>query len=243
MMKRLVVPSLVAVLLATPALAQVGPSWQPPSSISASAQQEAKVAPDKATLSISVMTRATTAAAAATENAKKQTAVLYALRSLGLTNEQLSTTGYSVQPEYRYQPNKDPQLIGYSVTNTITVDIRDLKTIGKVIDAALGAGANQISSLEFYASNTDSARQQAVATAIARARADAQVAARAAGGTLGELLEMTITGDRIIQPPRPIMFKTMAAGAADESTPINPGDQTVVVNISTRWKFNSVTGR
>jgi uncharacterized protein YggE len=208
-----------------------------PASITISTQQDAKVAPDRATISISVQTKAKTAAAAAANNAKKQTEVISALHSIGLSNDRLSTSGYFVQPDYRYEQNKEPQLVGYTATNSITVEIRDMQSIGKVIDAALGAGANQIGSPEFYASNTDSARQQALATAIAKARVDAQVAARAAGGTLGELLEMNVTSDRILPPPGPIMFKAMASDAAGPTTPITPGNQTMTVSVSTRWKF------
>lgn len=237
MMKRFVVLGLAALALVSPPLAaQTGTTANPPASISTSTQQDAKVAPDRATLAISVQTKAAPAAAAAADNAKKQTAVISALRATGLTNEQIYTTGYSVQPDYQYPPNKEPKFIGYVVTNTVTTDIRDLKAVGKIIDAALEAGANQIGSPEFYASNTDSARQHAVALAIAKSRADAQVAARAAGGSLGELLEMNISGDRVMPPPMPIMYKAMASGVADQ-TPINPGDQTIIVNVSTRWKF------
>jgi uncharacterized protein YggE len=243
MRKRIVVPTLAALAaLTTPTLplhAQNGTTFREPPipSITSSAQQEAKVSPDRARVSIAVQTRAATAAAAAADNAKKQTAILAALRSAGLTDKQLSTTGYTVQPEYRYEQNKEPKVVGYTVTNTVSADIHDINTVGKILDAALGAGANQISSLDFYASNTDSAQQAALAVAVVRARAEAQAAARAAGGTLGDLLDMTISGGQQVPPPRPIMYKTMAMGAADESTPINPGDQTVLVNVSARWRY------
>ena len=71
--------------------------------ISVTGRGEIKVSPDRATIQVSVQTRATTAAAAAAENATKQQSVLSALRGLGLGNDQLSTINYNVYPEQRYE--------------------------------------------------------------------------------------------------------------------------------------------
>lgn len=196
---------------------------------------EIKVSPDRATIQISVQTRGSTAAAAAAENASKQQSVLSALRALGLTNDQLSTLNYNVYPEQRYQEGKDPVITGYNVTNTILVDARKLTQVGPIIDAALAHGANTITSLQFYASNTETARRSAIAAAIENAHADAEAAARAAHGTLGTLLEISI-GSYAPPPPRPMaMMKAGAMGAAD--TPINPGEETLSVEVATRWRF------
>lgn len=208
-----------------------------PATISGSASSDVKFVPDRATIRIAVQTRATSAATAASENARKQNAVLSALRSLGMSNEQLSTADFSVSPEYRYEPNKTPTLVGYTVTNSIVADVRDVAQIGKVLDAALAKGANMVSSLEFYSSNTDAARRQAVASAVAKARAEADVAARAAGGTLGSLMQLNISGGaQYPPPPRPMMLN-MAAKSAEGATPINPGEQTLTVSVTASWHF------
>jgi len=160
-----------------------------------------------------------------------------ALRTLGLGNDQLSTINYNVYPEQRYEQNREPVIIGYNVTNTILVDVRKLSQVGPVIDAALSHGANMITSLQFYASNTETARRTAIASAIEKARADADAAARAAHGSLGTLLGIDI-GSYSPAPPRPMMMvKAMAAGAAQVDTPINPGEETLSVEVSTRWRF------
>jgi uncharacterized protein YggE len=204
--------------------------------ISASAQHEIKISPDRATIQISVQTRAATAAAAGAQNATRLQAVLAALRTLGLTNDQLSTINYNIYPDYRHVQNKEPEIIGYNVTNTIVADVRQLSQVGPVIDAALRAGANMMNSLQFYASNTEAARRTAIAAAIVKARADAEAAAQAAGGTLGTLLEIDV-GSFPNQPPRPmIMLRSSAEAQAD--TPIQPGEQSLVVTVSTRWRFN-----
>jgi len=204
--------------------------------ISSSASAEAKYTPDRATVSIAVQTKGTTAEAAAADNAKKQNTVLTSLRALGMTNEQLSTTGYNVSPEYRYPQNQAAVLTGYTVTNTILADVRDIKQVGKVLDAALSSGSNLISSLEFYASNTDVARGKALADAVSKARAQADIAARAAGGSLGQLLRLDVGGENSAVSPRP-MYSMRATAAAAPETQINPGQQTVSMMVSGSWQF------
>jgi uncharacterized protein YggE len=203
--------------------------------IAVAGHAEIKVSPDRASIQVSVQTRATTAAEAATENASKQRAVLAALRALGLSTEQLSTINYNVYPEQRYEEGKAPTITGYNVTNTILVDVRKLDQVGPVIDAALGHGANMISSLQFYASNSEVARRTAIAMAIEKAHADAEAAAHAAHGSLGGLLEISI-GGYAPPPPRPMVtLRGAMTGAVD--TPINPGDETLSVDVNTRWRF------
>ena len=196
---------------------------------------ETKVSPDRATIQISVQTRGATAAVAGASNATRQRAVLDALRKLGLTDDQMSTANYNVYPEQRYEPNKNPVIIGYVATNTIVADVRDLSKVGAVIDAALGAGANLISSLSFYASNLQQARQAAITSAIQTARAEAEVGAKAAQGQLGGLLELTI-GAYYPPQPRAVMMMAKAADQASE-TPVQPGLETVTVEVTTRWRF------
>lgn len=204
--------------------------------ITVSARGEVKVAPDRAAIQIAVLTRAATAAAAASENATKLKAVMDALRAMGLGPSQVTTINYNVYPQQRHEPNREPVITGYNVSNTLLVEVRTLSQVGPVIDAALAKGANSVTSLQFTASNTDAARREAIALAIQKARGEAEAAARAAGGTLGGVIEIAVGS--FYQPPRPMM---MARGAAtmefQSDTPINPGDQTVSVDVTTRWNF------
>ena len=208
---------------------------EPVPQIAVTGRGEVKVSPDRATIQISVQTRASTAAAAAAENANKQQAVITALKALGLGTDQLSTINYNVYPEQRYEQGKEPVIIAYNVTNTILADVRKLTQVGPVIDAALAHGANMITSLQFYASNTEAARRTAIGTAIEKARADADAAARAARGTLGTLLEINISSYSP-PPPRPMMMMARK-DAAQAETPINPGEETLAVEVNTRWRF------
>jgi len=206
--------------------------------ISVAARSEIRVSPDRATIQVSVQTKAPTAATAANENAIKQAAVIQALRALGLSPDQISTINYNVYPEQRYEPNKEPVITGYSVTNTVSVEVRKLNEVGPVIDAALKNGANLITSLQFYASNTEDARRIAIASAVQKARLDADAAARAAGGTIGGLLEVNV-GAYYPPPPQPVAMIRATVAADHAETPINPGEQTLSVDITTRWRFSA----
>src|SRR5687768_17538334 len=134
-------------MLSAPLAAQQGSTIATSPQIAVASAGEVKVNPDRANIQIAVQTRATTAAAAAAENAARQKAVIDALRSLGLKPDQISTTGYNVSPEQRYEPNREPVVVGYNVTNTISVEVTDLAMVGRIIDTAISRGANMISSL------------------------------------------------------------------------------------------------
>jgi uncharacterized protein YggE len=195
---------------------------------------EARVSPDRATIFIGVQSRASTAATAAATNARRQRAVLDTLRALGLTSAQLSTINYSVSPEMQYdQTTRTSRVTGYTVSNSVRVQVNQLDDVGRIIDAALAKGANEISSLQFESSKADSARRAALAEAVTNARADAEALARAAGGTLGDLIELSTTSS----PIRPYAEMAMAKIASAAPTPIEPGEQTISASVTTQWTF------
>ena len=227
--------ALIAVSAPGALAAQATPVAFQPSLVTAG-QGEAKVTPDRASVMIQVQTRAATAAAAGADNAQRTSAVLSALGKLGLTKEQLSTEGYSVSPEMAYGNNVAPRVTGYVVTNTVRAETSQPAQAGAIVDAALGAGANLINGLSFYASSIEVPRRQAIALAVASARADAEAMAQAAGGSLGTLLELSTQGPTV--PPRPMMDVMLRKGAvAQAETPMNPGLQTINVYVNARWAF------
>lgn len=212
---------------------------QPVPEIITTGTGEAHVTPDRATIAIGVHTQAPTAAGASAENARKQQAVIDTLRALGIAANQISTVNYNVFPEQSYHPDqgdKAPKIVGYNGDNTVQVEVRKIDQIGTLIDAALAKGANGINSLEFSASNTDAARRAAISDALASARSDADALARAAGGSLGDLLEASTSSPAL---PRPVMSGVAMRMTAEATpTPINPGEQTVRVTVTTRWRFS-----
>jgi uncharacterized protein YggE len=232
--------AVIAFLLAAPfaLLRAQGAPAAAPSILATSGQGEAKVTPDRASVSVNVQTRATTAAAASTENAVKTRAVLDALTKLGLTRDQLSTESYIVSPETQYdRVSGITRVIGYVVVNSVRAETSHPDQAGSIVDAALGAGANMINGLSFFASSIDEARRQAITSAVTNARADAEAMARAAGGSLGALVELSTTGPTV--PPRPMYSMVSRAMSAEASvpTPVNPGQQTVTVTVVARWQF------
>lgn len=216
------------------------PTPQQPPTIMVNAVGEHRTTPDRASVMIAVQTRAATAAAASRENARIQRAVFDTLRAVGIPAEQLSTMGYSVQPEYRHDPRggTPARVVGYVVHNMVRVEVRRLDQVGTVIDASLAKGANNINSLDFYVANRDAARREALSAAVSRARADAEAMARAAGGSLGQLLEMNSM--EMDGPRPPIMYRRdamMAEAASAAPTPVAPGEETVRASVMTRWAF------
>ena len=238
MLNRILSASVIAVIAATPVAAQVGGTAAAPQ-IVVTGNGQATISPDRATIFLGVQTRGATAAAAGADNARRLRAVLDTLRAVGLTPDQLSTINYNVSPEMQYSPNGSapPKVTGYVVTNTIRAELRRIEDVARVIDAALGKGANEVSSLQFFSSKADSVRRAALAAAVADARADAETLARAAGGTLGMLLEVS-SSEMPVRPMPQVMRMEAAAGKA---TPIEAGQQTVSATVTARWAF--VVGR
>lgn len=223
--------------IVTPLSAQIDASKAPERPfIGVSTQGSSRITPDRATLQIGVQTRSATAAAASAENARLAQRVIAAIRAMGIGAEQISTVNYSVNPEYRHIENRHPTVTGYVVHNTVVVDVRQIEQVGRVIDASLGAGANMINSLDFYASNTEEARRAALAGALAMARLDADAIARAAGGTISGLAEANVGFFMI---PRVAgaraMREDMAMAAAP--TPVEPGTELLTVHVTTKWYF------
>ena len=224
-----------AAIAATPAQAQ--DVRQGPPQIVTTSVGEVRVSPDRATISLGVQTRATTAADASAQNARKQRAVIDAIKAKGIAAEQITTSNFSVIPETRYdrEGQAAPRTTSYLVVNTVTAEIRRIDLVGPVVDAALAAGANQVNSLAFGVSAADSVRRVALAQAVAKSRADAEAMARAAGGSLGTLLE--ITAMESYAPPVPIAYGAVARAEAKESVPVEPGQESVRATITARWSF------
>ncbi len=229
---------LLGALLVAPLGAQTMMAPPAPPVIEVTGAGESKAIPDRALVYVGVQTKGRTAAIAGQENAKLANAILQAVRTAGIAREQIGTMNYSVQPSYRYYPDgRKPELTGYDATNTVRVEVRSLELVGKVIDAALGAGANNVNGISFFTAQLDSVRRQAMAAATVDARLSAEVMARAAGGSLGPLLSLTT---QMNDGPRPYVMQAMAmrGKAADEETPVvAPTEQTVNASVVGRWQF------
>ncbi len=177
-----------------------------------------KVRPDRARVEIGVVTQASTADAAAAENARKLDAVLRELRSLKLPGAEIRTISYTVNPQYRYPPK--PDISGYSATNVVEVVTDDISAVGKVIDTAVRTGANNIRQVQFTIKDPQAARTQALAEAATKARASANALASALGLRIVRVLSVQEqAGEGPIRP----MDVMMAREAQAPPTPVESG--------------------
>lgn len=232
--------AVVAVVAGTSLSAQQG--VQAPPQIVTSAQGEVRMSPDRASISIGVESRSAAASDAAAQNSRKQRAVIEAVKATGVPVEQIGTSSYNIVPETQYdrEGGGAPRTTSYLVSNVVNVELRKVDQVGPVIDAALSAGANQINALSFGVVAADSARRVALTEAVSRARADAEAMARAAGGALGPLIELTAT-DSYFPPPRPMI--AMRAVAAEETAPIEAGQEVIRASVTARWQFVQASPR
>ncbi len=205
------------------------------SHVNAAGQGEVKATPDRATIYIGVQSRAVSATASAADNSRRQRAIIDTIKALGVLAQAISTQNYSVNPEIQYDAQgRTSRVTAYVVNNTVRVELQRIDQVSTVIDAALAKGANQINGLEFWSSNADELRRAALAQAVSRARADAEAMARAAGGSLGMLIELSSS----FGGPQPLMRRFEAASAmAAQSTPIEPGQQSIVATVNGSWVF------
>jgi len=205
--------------------------------IAVSGDGEVRIQPDRAIVSIAIESDAASSAAAGAQNARLTQAVVKALRAAGATSAQIVTQAYSVQPQWQYSPNAPPRRTGYEASMQLALTVPDLQRLGPAIDAALSAGATRIGNVEFESSQLQSARQQALAMAVEHAHADAETLARAAGGRLGALLDLSTSGAVMPPGPRPLM---LAAGRAEVSTPGTGFEATelqISASVQARWRF------
>src|SRR5690606_13347282 len=117
--------------------------------LSVQAQAEASQAPDIATVSAGVVTQASDGNAAMRQNAEQMNRVLAALKAAGVAERDIQTSGVNLHPQYRYVENQAPAITGYQASNTVSVKLREVARIGKVLDALVANGANQINGPSF----------------------------------------------------------------------------------------------
>jgi uncharacterized protein len=208
---------------------------QPPPQLNITATGSVEVTPDRARVTLGVDTEAKTAQEAAQANAALQTRIIEAVRKAGIPAASIRTSGYNVAPRQEYIPEtRTWRVDGYQVTNLVVIVVEPVSKAGEVIDAALTAGANRVAGLTFEVKDATAAREEAMTKAVERARREADIVARAAGGTVAGLLELSVTS--MDNTPRPMMEMAMMRSEAAQ-TPISEGTQSVMVSVNTRWAF------
>jgi len=195
-----------------------------------SATGEATRVPDLAIVSAGVVTRQTTATAAIQENAARMERVLSALKRAGIEERDVQTSSINLNPEYRYQDNRAPQLVGYTASNQVSIRFHDIRNTGKILDALVAEGANQINGPTLTIDKPGAALDEARLKALANGRARADVYARALGRRVARIVSISESGgSNPVPPPMPMM---MEARAQNADSKILPGEQKLQVALS-----------
>ncbi len=245
MMRRLVMAAALVGPMVTPVGAAQGQGaccaeQRPTPVVAVQGNGEVQLTPDRAMIVFAVETRGQTAQLAGQANARRQKAVIDTLKAMGIPAERISTVGFEIAPEMVYPgQGQPPRVSGYVARNGVQVEVRDrIDDLGRFIDAALAKEANRVSALRFTSSRTEEARREALAKAVERARADAEVMAKAAGGTLGVLLDLQSHQGFGPVYKEASMGTMLAARTMDAApTPVEAGSMSVSASVTARWEF------
>ena len=200
-----------------------------------SASGEVTRVPDVAIISAGVATRSSTASGAIQEAADRMSRVLAALKRAGVEDRDIQTSTISLNPEYRYDNNQPPKLVGYSASNQLNVRFRDIRNSGKILDALVGEGANQINGPNLTIDKPEAALDEARARAAAIGRARADLYARSLGLRVVRLVAVSeSSGSYPVPPPMPVMERVVAMGA---DTKIVPGEQKLQVTLAMTFEL------
>lgn len=232
---------LIAVLLSacgTAALAQTPQaedSSAPLRTLSVTGSGKTYLTPDIAYISIGVHTENKDAAEAIASNTAQSQKVAQALKNFGIDAKDIQTNNFSVYPRQDYDPTGKPTDLVFVVDNTVFVTVREIDQVGDVIDAAVQAGANTISGIQFDVEDKSAAMSQAREAAVADAQSQAEDLAKAAGVTLGPV--QTINSSNSYPIPYMDRAGGVAMEAAAASVPISPGQMTITVDVNVTYQI------
>ncbi len=234
-MKNLVIPAIMMAANTVPATAAEVQIQATGPVVELSVSETVKAEPDIATISAGVTSEAQTAVAAMRQNAGEMDAVIKRIKSLGVAERDIQTTGINLNARYDYDRDTQKQVFrGYSVSNRVSVILRKVADTGRVLDALVAAGATDISGPQFSIDDDTAAKATARTAAMERAQRQATEYANWAGYTGVRLLEVseTIIGNQ----PMPMMQRSMAAADAS-ATPVQPGMVGTGVNVSVKYEM------
>ena len=209
------------------ALAQAAPASDG-TLLSVSSRAEARKAPDIATFSAGVVTQAADGNAALRQNAEQMNRVLAAIKAAGVADKDVQTSGISLNPQYRYEENQPPRITGYQASNTVNVKLREVAKMGKVLDALVASGANQVNGPSFGIDDPEPLYDRARLDALKAARARAETYAGALGVRVRRIVSISEGGAAM---PSPMPRMAMMKAEAYDSTPVAAGESSVSVNL------------
>jgi|SRR5579862_62084 len=195
--------------------------------ITVSGNGTANATPDKASFDFGVTTNAATASEALSKNAQQAQAIIDALKNAGVDSSDIQTSEVSLWPQ---TSNDGTTITGYQASNTVTVTAPVAKS-GDLVDAAVGAGANNVDGPNLSVSDQSAAYAAATKQAVADAQSKAQAIASASGLTLGGIVHISDDGSTT---PGPIAYGAMDA-VAKAAPPIEAGTQQVQASVTVTY--------
>lgn len=228
-MKKLLALLLICTLL-LPCLALAeSPAAASGATITVTGSASVTLKADYARISVGVSTSAKTVEEATQQNSATIFAVIEALKTAGVQEDDIATSNYSVHAEYDYSSFGGQKLTGYNVTNQLTVIIRDMEHIGATLDKTTAAGANNIYNIEFLSTQADAAQDEATAYAVQDAMRRAKLLADAAGLTLGGIVSISDSSSGWVVSTRSYASKLDMAVAGNS---ILPDDTSVSASVT-----------
>lgn len=200
------------------------------------ASGEVNAVPDIATVGAGVVSQASTAAAAMSDNARRTAATVAAIRKAGVADRDIQTTSISLSPQYRYADNQPPVITGYQASSRVSVRFRDIKAAGPILDSLVAAGANQIDGPTLTIDKPEPMLDEARRKAVAVARDRAALYASAAGLSVKRIVAIS-EGGYEGPAPRPIPVMMMARGKEAADSSIEAGEQKLAISISVTFEL------
>lgn len=211
-----------SVVLARPSAGAPPIPPQPPATIQVTGQAQVSESPDRVYIDIGVTTQARKVEDATSDNATRVSAVIAAVKQAAGAAAQLTTTEYSIGPNYSYPRNGGtPTVVGYSVSNVVQVRLDDLHKVGSVIDSATRAGSNNVQGIRFALRDEQAPRSEALKEAAIKARQDAEALAGALGLRVVRVLSLEEQG----AGPRPVPMYAPAVKMALAQAPATSIEQ------------------
>ncbi|MDQ3139974.1 MAG: SIMPL domain-containing protein [Pseudomonadota bacterium] len=193
--------------------------------------------PDLAIISAGVVTKASTASGAIASNAMRMERVRAALKRAGIADRDIQTSSINLNPDYRYDNNQPPVLTGYQATNNVSIKFRDIRNTGKILDALVAEGANQINGPSLTIDKPETAYDEARTKALAVGRARADLYARSLGMRVVRLIAVS-EGGGYSRPPMPYAADAIAAtGQRVAKTEVAPGSQDLEISLSMSFEL------
>lgn len=235
-----IVDALMTAVLGTGGMTATVQEKEAPPTLTVGGDAEVSVEPDRASVTLGTTAQAATAAGAQEQVNQVMSQTLAALRELGIPEANVRTSGINLYPVYSeaYRPMQGgephtPRIVAYRASNSVRVEVDDPATIGSVIDAGVGAGANELSGITFDLRDDTAQRAEALRRAAANARKKAEALAAGAGVRLLAVHTVSEGGFQTLPVYQGDVRMAMEASGA----PVSPGQVRVQASVTMTWRI------